>query len=255
MSRLVTVSRLNSCKRVIILTRQLNVNDFAVGLEIAHLLAVFQHLDPGAVGAALGGIEQRDIRDVNRRLSLDEAAGRAAIGITLGVALDHVDVLHHHAIVVTQDNTVPRLPLSLPVITMTSSPFLILRIARPPWLLLHRSQHFGRERHDLHELFGSELAGLGPEVAGTDRLELVIEQHRRIAVEADQRAIGAAHALTGTHDDGVVDLALFYLAARNGFLDADLDHITDTCIAALRSTQHFNAHQATGAAIVGRVQY
>src|SRR3569833_4078239 len=101
MSRLVTASRYNSCKRVIILTRQLNVNDFAVGLEIAHLLAVFQHHDPGAGGAALGGIEQRDIRDVYRRLSLDDAAGRAASGITLGVALDHVDVLHHHAIVVT----------------------------------------------------------------------------------------------------------------------------------------------------------
>src|SRR3569832_2938435 len=79
-------------------------------------------------------------------------------------------------------NTVPRLPLSLPVITMTSSPFLILRIASPPWLLLHRSQHFGRERHDLHELFGTELAGLGSVVSGSVGLELVVEQHRSFVV-------------------------------------------------------------------------
>src|SRR3569832_326621 len=150
-------------------------------------------------------------------------------------------------------NTEPRLPLSLPVITMTSSPFLIIRIARPPWLLQHRSQHSGRERHDLHELCGTELAGHGPEDTGTDGLELVVEQHRSIAVEADQRAVGAAHAFAGAHDDGVVHLALLHLAARNGRFDADLDHITYPRIAALRSTQHLNAHQTTGAAIVGHV--
>src|SRR3569833_4377413 len=152
-------------------------------------------------------------------------------------------------------NTVPRLPLSLPVITMTSSPFLILRIARQPWLLLHRSQHFGRERHDLHELFGTELAGPGPEDTGTDGLELVVAQHRSIAVEADRRAVGAAPAFAGATDAGGVHLALLHLAARNGLFAAALDHITYPRIAALRSTQHLNAHQTTGAAIVGRVQY
>src|SRR3569833_815448 len=84
-------------------------------------------------------------------------------------------------------NTVPRLPLSLPVITMTSSPFLILRIARPPWLLLHHSQHFEHEQHDLHELFESILAEHGPEDTGTKEQKQKAEQHRSIAVEADQR--------------------------------------------------------------------
>src|SRR3569832_1409676 len=74
-------------------------------------------------------------------------------------------------------NTVPRLPLSLPVITKSSSPFLILRIARPPRHLLHRSQHFGRERHDLHELFGTELAGHGSVVLCSFVLVLVVEQN------------------------------------------------------------------------------
>src|SRR3569832_1675475 len=147
-------------------------------------------------------------------------------------------------------NTVPRLPLSLPAITMTSSPFLIIRIARPPWLLLHRSQHFGRERHDLHELFGTELAGHGPEDTGTAGLELVDEQHRSIAVDADQRAVGAAHAFAGAHDDGVVHLALLHLAARNGLFDADLVHITYPRIGEVRFSQEIIALERTGVSIV-----
>src|SRR3569832_2960280 len=94
-------------------------------------------------------------------------------------------------------NTVPRLPLSLPVITMTSSPFLILRIARPPWLLLHRSQHFGRERHELHELFGTELAGHGPEDTGTDGLELVVVLFCCFVVVVVLCVVGAAFVLAG----------------------------------------------------------
>src|SRR5258708_7438994 len=40
-------------------------------------------------------------------------------------------------------DTVPRRPLSLPVVTTTSSPFLIL--------LMSASDDFRRQRHDLHE--------------------------------------------------------------------------------------------------------
>src|SRR5512139_897878 len=52
--------------------------------------------------------------------------------------------------------TVPRLPLSLPVMTTTSSPLRILFI---PISL----QHFGRQRNDLHEAFATELTRHRPE--------------------------------------------------------------------------------------------
>ena len=38
---------------------------------------------------------------------------------------------------------------------------------------------------------------------------------------------GATHALAGAHDDGVVDLALLHLAARNRFLHGHLDDVAD----------------------------
>src|SRR5688572_19457344 len=98
--------------------------------------------------------------------------------------------------------TVPRLPLSRPVSTMTWSPLRILFMA---WSSAD-SEHFGGEGHDLHEAFGAQLARHRAEDAGADRLQLVVQQDGRIAVELDQRAILAAHALGGAHDDRTVDL-------------------------------------------------
>src|SRR5262245_7189115 len=112
---------------------------------------------------------------------------------------------------------VPRRPLSRPVMTTTSSPLRSLFM----------SQHLRCERDDFHELRSAQLTGHGSEDAGTDRLELVREQHGRIAVEADQGAIRAPHAVRSAHDDRVVDLALLDLAARDRVLDADLDDVAD----------------------------
>src|SRR3546814_12228508 len=75
----------------------------------------------------------------------------------------------------------------------------------PAFTCLCRSEHFRGERDDLHELLGTQFTGHGPEDARADRLVLVVEQHRGIAVETDQRTVGTAHALAGAHHDGVVD--------------------------------------------------
>src|SRR5437773_7814699 len=113
----------------------------------------------------------------------------------------------------TRRSTVPRLPLSRPQRTMISSPFL----------MRFMSEHLGRERHDLHELLGAQLARHRPEDARADRLHLRREEHRGIVVEADERAIRPAHALGGAHHDRVVYLALLHAAARRAVLDAHLD--------------------------------
>src|SRR6202165_4850830 len=99
--------------------------------------------------------------------------------------------------------TVPWRPLSRPVITATRSPFL----------MRFMSQHLRRERDDLHELRRAQLARHWSENARADRLEFVGQEHRGVAVEADQRAVRPAHALAGAHHDGVVDLALLDLVA------------------------------------------
>src|SRR5690606_18149600 len=105
-----------------------------------------------------------------------------------------------------------------------------------------RSEHFGCERDDLHELLGAQLAGNRPEDARADRLVLVVQQYGGVAVEADQRTVGATHALAGAHHDGVVDLALLDLAARDRVLDRHLDDVADVRVAALGTAKHLDAH-------------
>src|SRR5687768_16540876 len=145
----------------------------------------------------------------------------------------------------TRRITVPRLPLSRPDSTTTSSPFLIRCI----------SKHLWGKRYDLHEALGAQLARHRPENARADRLHLRREQHRGVVVEADERAVGAAHPLGGAHHDGVVDLALLHSSARRRFLHAHLDEIADGRVAPLRAAHHLDAHDGARARVVGDVQY
>src|SRR3989338_4276147 len=123
-------------------------------------------------------------------------------------------------------NTLPRLPLSLPVITITSSFFLILRMISLD-SICYRLQHFRCQRDDLHELLGTQLACHRPEDARADRLQLGIEQHGSVAVELDQRPVTATHTLGGTNNHGIVNFTLLYAATRSCIPDANLDDITD----------------------------
>src|SRR5687768_17048200 len=142
-------------------------------------------------------------------------------------------------------STVPRLPLSRPASTTTSSPFLIRSI----------SEHLWSERYDLHEALGAQLARHRPENARADRLEPRREQHRGVAVEADEPAVGAAPALGGAHHHRVVDLALLDAAARGGVLNADPDEVADRGIAPLGAAHHLDAHDRARTGVIGDVQY
>src|SRR5579864_7377725 len=117
------------------------------------------------------------------------------------------------------------------------------------------SEHLRRERHDLHESFGAQLARHRPENAGADRLQLGTEQHRGVGVEFDLGPVVTPDAMAGAHDDGVVDLTLLNPAARRGILDADLDYVTDVRIPALAPAEHLNAHYLPGAGVVGDLQH
>src|SRR5689334_19203435 len=111
----------------------------------------------------------------------------------------------------TMRATSPRLPLSRPAMTTTLSPFLILRMV---FLFVCRSEDFRCQRDDLHEPLGAQLARDRSEDPRADRLELVVEQHRCVGVEADERTVVAAHALARANDHRVVDLALLDPASR-----------------------------------------
>src|SRR5690606_13963824 len=119
---------------------------------------------------------------------------------------------------------------------------------------LRRSEHFGCERDDLHELLGAQLAGHWPEDAGADGLMLGGVQPGGVAVEADQRAVGTAPALAGTHHHGVVDVALLDLAAGDRILHGDLDDVADRGVPALGAAEHLDAHHFLGTGVVGHVE-
>src|ERR1700704_6345050 len=145
-------------------------------------------------------------------------------------------------------STSPTLPLLRPAMTFTRSPFLILS------LLAMVLQDLRRKRDDLHELLGAQLASHRSEDAGADRLGLLADEDRGVAVEADGAAVGAAQRERRAHDDGTMHLALLDAAARNRLLDGDDDDIDDTGILAARATQHLDALNPTGARIVGDLE-
>src|SRR5438067_9841343 len=143
--------------------------------------------------------------------------------------------------------TTPRLPLSLPARTTTSSFLRILSIATP-------LQNFWCQGHDLHELLGAQLARHRPEDAGTDRLQLGVQQDSSIAVELDQGTVLAAHTFGGTHDNSVVNFTLFDAATWGCDFDGDLDHVANACITALGAAQYLDAQNFFGTGIVGHFQ-
>src|SRR5262249_23772990 len=73
--------------------------------------------------------------------------------------------------------TRPRLPRSRPVMTTTLSFFRIGDASRAM-----ASEHLRCQRDDLHEPAIAQLARHGPEHAGPDRLVLIVDEHRRVAI-------------------------------------------------------------------------
>src|SRR5690606_31818410 len=185
---------------------------------------------------------------VDRRFALDHATGLVDLRVRLGVALDQVDVRDDHLVTEHAHN------VALLALVLAGGDDHAVTLLDTVHVCFLRSEHFGCERDDLHELLGTQFAGHGPEDARADRLVLVVEQHRGVAVEADQRTVGAAHAFAGAHHDGVVDLALLDLAARDRVLHRHLDDVADAGVAALGAAEHLDAHHFPGAGVVCHVE-
>src|SRR5262249_1615840 len=81
-----------------VLPCRLRVEHLSVGFEEAHLLAVGERLDPDPVRLLGARIPDRDLRERQRQLLLDDAALLAGLGVALGVALHPIDALDDHAI-------------------------------------------------------------------------------------------------------------------------------------------------------------
>src|SRR5262249_47939692 len=110
------------------------------------------------------------------------------------------------------------------------------------------------ERDDLHVILGAKFTRYRTKDAGADRLHLRVDQHRGIAIEADDRAVRTLDVLGDPHHHRLHHLALLHPPARDRLLDRHDDHVADGRVFALRPAQDLDAHDAAGAGIVRHVE-
>src|SRR5216684_7027173 len=158
--------------------------------------------------------------------------------------------------------TRPRLPRSLPVITSTLS-FFLIGVASRDISNLHftsdnsqcvRSEHFGRERDDLHEAALAQFAGDGPEDARADRLALIVDEHGGVPIEPDVRAVAPALLLDGPHDDRLHDRPLLDGRLGRRFLHRRGDDVAEARVAPGGAADRVDDRNLARAGVIGDVQ-
>src|SRR5690348_18489170 len=79
--------------------------------------------------------------------------------------------------------------------------FFFLMIRRPPrsTLFPYTTLFRSRKADDLHVLLRTKLAHDRAKDAGADRLLVLVDQHRRVRIEADHRAVGTADEIGRAH--------------------------------------------------------
>src|ERR1700681_1849823 len=143
--------------------------------------------------------------------------------------------------------TMPRRPLSLPRRSTTVSPLTILGFATPcrfrGELML---EHLRRQRGDLQEAAVAQLAAHGPEHARAARVEVVLvalDDHACVLVEADERAVRAAHRRRRADHDRLDDLTLLDCGARDRALHRPDDDVADVRVLVARTAADVDAQQ------------
>src|SRR5688572_19239291 len=146
----------------------------------------------------------------------------------------------------TTDSTRPFLPRSLPSRTITWS---FLRIDIPMAL-----QHLWSERDDLHEAALAQFARHRPEHARADRLALVVDQHRGVAIEPDVAAVLAALLLAHADHYRLHYLALLDVAFRRRLLDVGSDDVAEVGVTPGRTANRVDHGNLPRPRVVGDVE-
>ena len=103
----------------------------------------------------------------------------------------------------------------------------------------------GRDDHAHAALAVPQFAPDGTEDAGPPGLVLVVDEHGGVLVEPDVAPVRTAPLLLGPDDDALDDLALLHRGTRVGILHRGGEDVADRGVAALRATQHLDAHDFT----------
>src|ERR1700754_922245 len=115
-------------------------------------------------------------------------------------------------------------------------------------------EHLRREADDLHEVAIAQLACDGPEDAGPARVVLRVDDHGRVLVEGDVRAVVAPELLLRADHDRLDDLALLDGPLRVGLLDRGRDDVADAGVAAAQAALDADAQDLARARVVGDLE-
>ena len=104
------------------------------------------------------------------------------------------------------------------------------------------------------KFFSRSSRATGPKMRVPRGLRCVVDDHGRVLVERDQRAVVAAERLARAHDDRLHDLALLDGALRRRRLDRRGDDVADARIAAPRAAGDADAEELARAGVVGDLE-
>src|SRR5580765_4435419 len=176
------------------------VDHFAGAAGEPDLAAIIEDLVADPRGLARLRVDMGDVGNVDRQLLVDDPAGIAHA--RLGMPARDVDALHDQPPVGRQN------PQHLARLALVAAADDDDGVALLDLHLRHGSENLRGQGDDLHEPPRPEFAGHRPEDAGSDRLALVGDQHRRVAVETNSAAVGPPDLLGGTYDNGAMHIAL-----------------------------------------------
>src|ERR671934_2602414 len=118
----------------------------------------------------------------------------------------------------------------------------------------HRLEHLRSQGNDFHEVAVAQLAGHRPENPGAARVVLWTQDHGRVLVEPDRRAVLPAELTRGAHDHRLHHFALLDLAARGGHGDCSSDHVADARVLAVMTAHDANAEELARPSVVRNLQ-
>src|SRR5262249_28234422 len=110
------------------------------------------------------------------------------------------------------------------------------------------------KRNDLHMVLRAQLARYRPKDTRANRFHLGRDQHRRVAVETNDRTVRTLDVLRDTDHDRLHHVALFYAATRNCLFHRYDDDIADRGVFTLGAAKHLDAHDAARTGIVRHIE-
>src|SRR5688572_9641274 len=211
-------------------------------------------------------IPQGDLRDVQRRLLLEDSALLART-LRLLVALDQVHLLDgdrpllaidgEHAAEPRAAGVALRVPrqdddrVALPDVEGPRRGLGLLLLLSHGGLL----DHFRGQGDDLHDLLLAQLARDGSEDAGSLGLLVVVDQHHGVVVEPDVAAILAAAFLDRAHHDGLGHVTLLHGGSGDRVLHRHDHDVPHPAVAPAGATQDLDALRPSRARVVGHGEH